>query len=242
MKIYSISGVISMIYQTSDNQCPAGSVPYVIRYKDTLGNIALFYNTTVQDILNSNLGIDPNALQVGQQICIPLKLQMYPSCPTTNYYVVVEGDTLNSIARSFNITAQQLLYSNYGIQPDDLYIDQVLCIPVAPPLVNIEINVSQRKLIVYQNGNDLITYRIGFENPTAPFPRGTFKVVNKQVDPGVERGARWIGLSEPGFGIQGTNNPQFIKNVSEGRSILLSNRDVSELFNLIPVMTIVNII
>lgn len=231
-----------MIYQSSQNQCPTGSVPYVIRYKDTLGNIALFYNTTVQDILNSNFGIDPNALQVGQQICIPLKLQMYPSCPTTNYYVVVEGDTLNSIARNFNITAQQLLYSNYGIQPDDLYIDQVLCIPVAPPLVNIEINVSQRKLIVYQNGNDLKTYRIGFENPTVPFPRGTFKVVNKQVDPGVERGARWIGLSEPGFGIQGTNNPPFIENVSQGRSILLSNRDISELFNLIPVMTIVNII
>jgi len=242
MEIYSIFEVMNMIYRNPDNQCPAGSVPYMIRERDTLGNIAFFYNTTVQDIVQSNPGIDPNILQIGQQICVPMKLQMYPSCPTTNYYVVVDGDTLYSIASSFNITVQQLLYSNYGIEPDDLYKDQVLCIPVAPPLVNIEINVVERKLVVYRNINVFRTYRIALENPTSPVPRGTFKVVNKQVDPGVERGARWLGLSEPGFGIQGTNNPQFIEVISDGRSIVLSNHDISELFNLIPVVTTVRII
>jgi L,D-transpeptidase ErfK/SrfK len=242
MEIYSTFEVINMIYRAPDNQCPSGSVPYIVREKDTLGNIAFFYNTTVQDIVQSNPSINPNSLQIGQQICIPLKLQMYPSCPTTNYYVVVEGDSLSSIANYFNITAQQLLYSNYGIEPDDLYLDQILCIPVTPPLVFVEINVGEGQLVVYRNANVFKTYRIGLENPLAPVPRGTFKVVNKQVDPGVTRGARWLGLSEPGFGIQGTNNPQFIENVSEGRSIVLSNKDVSELFNLIPVVTTVRIL
>ena len=231
-----------MTYRNPDNQCPAGSLPYMVREKDTLGNIASFYNTTVQDIVQSNPGIEPNTLQVGQQICVPLKPQMYPSCPTTNYYVVIEGDTLNSIASSFNVSASQLLYSNYGIDPNDLYKDQILCIPVAPPLVNLEINISERKIVVYRNGNVFKTYRIGLENPAVPVPRGTFKVVNKQVDPGVERGARWLGLSESGFGIQGTNNPQFIENISEGRSIVLSNQDISELFNLVPVLTTVVIL
>ncbi|MBU3189604.1 LysM peptidoglycan-binding domain-containing protein [Clostridium bowmanii] len=231
-----------MIYRNPYNQCPAGSVPYTIRDKDTLGNIASFYNTTVQDIVQFNPGISPNNLQVGQHICVPLKLQMYPSCPTTNYYVVVEGDSLVSIASSFNITAQQLLYSNYGIDPNDLYIDEILCIPVAPPIVAVEINIGEHKLVVYRNGNVLKTYRIGLENPNDPIPRGTFTVVNKQVDPGVERGARWIGLSTPGLGIQGTNNPQFIENISQGHSIILSNRDVSELFNLMPVVTTVMIL
>jgi LysM repeat protein len=167
---------------------------------------------------------------------------MYPSCPTTNYYVVVDGDTFNTIATIFNITVQQLLYSNYGIDPNDLYKDQVLCIPVSPPLVSVEINVSEGLLVVNRNGNVFKTYRIGLENPNDPVPRGTFKVVNKQVDPGVERGARWLGLSEPGFGIQGTNNPQFIENISRGRSIVLSNHDISELFNLIPVVTTITIL
>ena len=169
---------MSMTYRNNHYQCPVGSVPYMVRDKDTLGNIAFFYNTTVQDIVQSNPGINPNSLQVEQQICVPLKLQIYPSCPTTNYYVVVAGDTLSSIASIFNITAQQLLYSNYGIEPDDLYLDQILCIPVAPPLVNIEINVGERKLVIYRNDNVLKTYRIGLENPTSPVPRGIFKVIN----------------------------------------------------------------
>jgi lipoprotein-anchoring transpeptidase ErfK/SrfK len=66
--------------------------------------------------------------------------------------------------------------------------------------------------------------------------------LNKQVDPGVERGARWLGLSAAGFGIRGTNTPQFIDVVSSGNSIVLSNRDVSELFNLVPVGTGVRIV
>jgi L,D-transpeptidase ErfK/SrfK len=234
--------VITITFQNPGTQCPSGSVPYIVREKDTLGNIAFFYNTTVQDIVRSNPGIDPNILKIGQLICVPLKLQMYPSCPTTNYYVVVDGDTFNSIASVFNITVQQLLYSNYGIDPNDLYKDQVLCIPVAPPLISVEINVSEGLLVVNRNGNVFKTYRIGLENPNAPVPRGTFKVVNKQVDPGVERGARWLGLSKPGFGIQGTNNHQFIENISKGRSIVLSNHDISELFNLIPVVTTIIIL
>ncbi len=231
-----------MPIQNSNGPCPAGSVPYVIRSKDTLGEIAFFYNTTVQDITDVNPGIIPNALQVGQQICVPLRPQMYPACPTTNYYVVVDGDTFESIASSFNINTQLLLYSNYGIDPNDLYKDQVLCIPVAPSPVNLDITIGERKLEVYRNNSVMKTYRTGPENPIIPIPRGTFEVVNKQVDSGVERGARWLGLSHSGLGIRGTNNPQFIENVSQGSNIVLSNQDASELFNLVPVGTMVRIL
>jgi LysM repeat protein len=223
-------------------QCPSGAVPYVIRAGDTLGNIALFYNTSVNDIIEANPGINPYQLRIGQQLCVPLKAQMYPACPTTNYYVVADGDTMESISNYFGISSQQLLYSNYGIDLNDLYKDQVLCIPVAPSPVSIEVNVPERSLIVYRNNSIFRTYRIGLENPSVPIPRGSFKVINKQLDTGEELGARWLGLSEAGFGIQGTNNPQFIENVSEGRNIVLSNQNASELFNLVPVGTTVKII
>jgi len=81
-----------------------GSVPYTIKAGDTLAAIARIYGTTVQDIINANPDIDPYYLRVGQQICIPLTMQIYPSCPTTNYYVVRPEDTLESIAAYFNIT------------------------------------------------------------------------------------------------------------------------------------------
>jgi len=223
-------------------QCPSGSVPYVVRTGDTLGNIAFFYNTSVSEIVKANPDIDPNQLRVGQQLCVPVQLQIYPACPTTNYYVVNEGDTMESIASYFGVSAEQLHYSNYGIEATKLYKDQMLCIPVAPPPVSLEINVASRKLIVHRDGSVFKNYNIGLENPAYPVPRGSFEVVNKQVDPGVELGSRWLGLSEAGFGIQGTNNPQYIENISEGRSIVMSNQDISELFNLVPVGTEVTVI
>ncbi|GAA0722342.1 hypothetical protein GCM10008905_13730 [Clostridium malenominatum] len=231
-----------MRYPYMCRQCAAGLVPYTIRTGDTLNRIASGYNTTAQDIINANPGINPNSLRVGQVICVPLRPQLYPSCPTTNYYVVRKEDTLESIANYFNITPLQLLYSNYGIDPNDLYEDQILCIPVAPSPVNVDVNVPVGRLTVFRNGNIFRTYIIARENPAYPMPRGTFTVLNKQVDPGVERGARWIGLSEAGFGIHGTNTPQFIDVVSSGRSIVMSNEDVSELFNLVPVGTTIRVI
>ena len=41
---------------------------YTIRPHDTLYNLAIQYGTTVEDIINTNLAIDPYNLRVGQQI------------------------------------------------------------------------------------------------------------------------------------------------------------------------------
>lgn len=220
-------------------QCESGSVPYTIRAGDTLGKIASDYNSSVQRILNANPGIRPDFLQVGQQICVPLQLQYYPSCPTKNYYVVRPGDTLTSIARYFNISYQQLVYSNYGITPDNIYVDQVICIPVAPSPVSVNVDINAGRLGVTRDGSIYRTYGITLGNPGAPVPRGTFRVIYKDVDPGISSGSRWIGLNEAGFGIRGRNNPQFIQELSPENSIVLSNLDAAELFNLVPVGTTV---
>lgn len=43
---------------------------YTIRPGDTLYNLAMRYGTTVQEIINTNLALDPYNLRVGQQIYI----------------------------------------------------------------------------------------------------------------------------------------------------------------------------
>ena len=43
---------------------------YAIRPNDTLHDLALMYGTTVQELMNTNPGLDPYNLQVGQQIYI----------------------------------------------------------------------------------------------------------------------------------------------------------------------------
>lgn len=62
------------------NFCPPGTFVYSVRFGDTLWKLADRYNTTVEDIIEINPGIDPDNLAVGQQLCIPLvedKIDVY---------------------------------------------------------------------------------------------------------------------------------------------------------------------
>lgn len=51
--------------------CPAGTSPYTVRAGDTFYNLAIRFNTTVDAIQRANPTVNPNALQIGQVICIP---------------------------------------------------------------------------------------------------------------------------------------------------------------------------
>ncbi|MDD3840493.1 MAG: LysM peptidoglycan-binding domain-containing protein [Clostridia bacterium] len=113
-------------------QCPPGTRPYVIRAGDTLYSLARRFNTTVGAIMSANPSIDPMSLRVGQRICIPMQ-PIYPPCPEGNYYIIRAGDTLYSIARRFNVSLDDLLEANPGIDPRRLFIGQVICIPSAAP-------------------------------------------------------------------------------------------------------------
>lgn len=56
---------------------------HTIRPGDTLYNLAIMYCTTVQNIIDTNLALDPYSLRVGQQIYI------YPNCNQNNYWVSI---------------------------------------------------------------------------------------------------------------------------------------------------------
>ncbi|HZK38380.1 MAG TPA: LysM peptidoglycan-binding domain-containing protein [Clostridia bacterium] len=51
--------------------CPAGTSSYTIRPGDTFYLLAIRFNTTVNAIIAANPGVNPNALQIGQIVCIP---------------------------------------------------------------------------------------------------------------------------------------------------------------------------
>ena len=115
-------------------RCPIGSFEYTIKPGDTLFSIAMRYNTTVNAILTINPGLDPNNLRVGQIICVPGGSTPPPPCDGV-YYVVRPGDTLYSIARMYNTTVAKLMEANPGIDPNNLMVGQLICIPrTCPPL------------------------------------------------------------------------------------------------------------
>lgn len=107
--------------------CPSGSFSYTIRSGDTLFRIAQQYGTTVNAIIAINPGIVPNELFVGQRICVPGQGPV--SCPNGTLYVIQPGDTLNAIARRFNVTTTALIAANPGINPNNLQIGQTICVP-----------------------------------------------------------------------------------------------------------------
>ncbi|MHB1404384.1 MAG: L,D-transpeptidase [Desulfitobacteriaceae bacterium] len=70
-----------------------------------------------------------------------------------------------------------------------------------------------------------------------PTPVGRFAIADKRLDPGGVFGSRWLGLSKPGYGIHGTNDPSSIgKAVSKG-CIRMYNYHAEELFRNVEVGT-----
>ncbi len=108
--------------------CPEGNF-YSIKPGDTLYSIARFYNVSLDDLLEANPGIDPNRLQVGQTICIPLATPPV-TCPQNSFvYLIQAGDTFYRLARRYNISVDSLIRANPNIDPDALLIGQNICIP-----------------------------------------------------------------------------------------------------------------
>lgn len=115
--------------------CPQGTTPYMIRAGDTYYSLAYRFNTSVAAIIAANPGTDPNALIIGQIICIPV-ITPPVTCPAGfTTYVIKAGDTLYSVALTYNTTVNVLLRANPGINPYALYIGQPVCVPVPGPPV-----------------------------------------------------------------------------------------------------------
>ena len=204
-------------------KCPAGSIPYTIRQGDTLYSIAKRYKTTVERLEEVNSGIDPLNLQIGSQICIPLPLQEYPNCRTTNYYVVQKDDTLYSIAQYFGVTENQLLYSNMGIEAENIYEGMFLCIPIAPPPLCIKIE-NNTLTLNYVNGN---TETFNCTNNNSDI---STVIVQKQLNSSTG-GKKRLNTRLPGVSICS-------EDARLGRfDIVLSSNDMDYVFNRVPVGT-----
>lgn len=166
-------------------RCPNGSFSYTIRSGDTLYLLARRYNTTVEAIMRINPGIEPENLQIGQIICIPEREDHKPHCPNGFYYTVRPGDTIYKLSQQFNVRVDEIMRANPRIDPNNLRVGQVLCIPRRMPepepelppcpngvyyrvksgdtlyVISQEFNVSLQELISANPGVDPNNLRVG---------------------------------------------------------------------------------
>lgn len=96
---------------------------YIVKSGDTLYSIAKKYNTSVNDFKTLN-NLTSNNLSIGQALKIPTASETKPDV-NINYYKVVSGDTLYSIARRFNISVEKLKDIN-NLKSNTISIGQLL--------------------------------------------------------------------------------------------------------------------
>ena len=123
------------------------------------------------------------------------------------------------------------------------------------PERRIVVSLQDHKLALVEGNKVLRLYDAAVGKPSTPSPQGEYRVISRMthptwygphqiVPPGKSNplGTRWLGLSVRGFGIHGTSAPQSIGKSASHGCIRLRNRDVEELFELVPVGTPVELV
>mgnify|MGYP000518217776 CR=1 FL=1 len=175
--------------------------------------------------------------------------------PEKKRYEVRSGDTLVEIADKFNTTVGALIRGNKRISSDSATIYPGMTVSIYHGDWSIIVDKSHF-LLLLMDGDNLFKFysvAVGKHDKTPP---GTFIIHNKLRNPdwtppgrvipfGDEEnvlGTRWLGFKPTGdtnkaltgYGIHGTWEPETIgTNASQG-CIRLKNKDVEELFDIVP--------
>ena len=159
------------------------------------------------------------------------------------FYQVKKGDSLTSISKSHGTTVDLLKKMN-GLASDKLSVGQKLKIQNVK--FNLVVDKSQNTLILKEGEEVLKTYVVstGLNNST---PVGVFKVTDKLVNPTWYKsgavvpsgspqnvlGTRWIGLTQKGYGIHGTTEPEKLGQQVTAGCVRMRNDEVEELFGFV---------
>lgn len=114
--------------QSQENSAAPKLVTYTVKEGDTLTSIAQAFSTSVESIISINGFTSPDRLSVGQKITV-----MQNAKGTVKR--VEEGDTLWDIARTYNISVEEIVKANSLQNADDIHPGQLLMLPGAKPMM-----------------------------------------------------------------------------------------------------------
>jgi lipoprotein-anchoring transpeptidase ErfK/SrfK len=119
----------------------------------------------------------------------------------------------------------------------------------------IVVSLINHKLVLFEGERVLRVYDVAVGKRSTPSPQGKFAIINRVpnptwygpgtvVAPGKSNplGSRWMGLSAKGYGIHGTNVPTSIGKAASHGCIRMRKQDLEELFEMVTVGTIVELV
>lgn len=167
-------------------------------------------------------------------------------------YEVVPGDTLGKIAKNFGTTVELIMKSN-SLQ--NTVIRPGTKLKVSAAKYSILVDKSQNILVLRADGEVFKTYTVstGVNNST---PIGNYQIREKLVNPTWFKagaiappdspdnilGTRWLALTLDHYGIHGTTDETTLGRQITAGCVRMSNKDVEELYLIVPVGTEVTII
>lgn len=111
----------------AQDDVPEGPI-YVVQEYDTLWDIAVRFNVSVDELLEINDINNPSLLSAGDQLVIPGLGDIQGILTTERVNL---GDTLTSLSRSYDISSQSLLRLNRLVSPQEVYAGSYLIIPLS---------------------------------------------------------------------------------------------------------------
>jgi|GEM_PF-4884614 len=161
------------------------TVIYTVQKGDTLFSIAKRYGTTVNMIARYNGIPDPDYIEAGRILRIPVSeipAMKVEKCGRMREYTVKKGDTLSKIAVQNQVGIQRLTEVNSLTDPDDIKEGQILKIPE---------RADEKKEYIVQKGDTLT----GIAGRTDSTVRKLVEV-NQIADPDVILEGESVNLSE----------------------------------------------
>lgn len=104
------------------------------------------------------------------------------------------------------------------------------------------VDITVNRLYLYKGTELIKTYPVASGKSKTPSPIGEWKIINKDTW-GEGFGGRWMGFNVPWgkYGIHGTNEPWSIGHDESEGCIRMFNKDVAELYKIVPIGTKVKI-
>lgn len=116
--------------------------------------------------------------------------------------------------------------------------------PPAHAKLHIVIDVAERRLTLYRDGEPIRRFPVAVGKPGWASPVGEWQVSHKGRDWGGGFGTRWLGLNVPWgiYGIHGTNKDWSVGGAESHGCFRMFNRDVEDLWDMVALGTPVTVL